>query len=185
MAVRVTEVFKRHTDLFDEETAEMIRQGDHPCELPGLEMCRTVEESKAIRDHRGSAIIIAGSGMCTGGRIKHHLKDNLVRPESTVLFVGYQAAGTLGRIILDGAESVRIHGADVPVEARIAKINGFSAHGDRNELLRWLSGLQTAPRHVFVTHGEPAAASEFADFVRMKRHWDVSVADYLNRASLS
>ena len=97
MAIRVTEVFRHHPELFDKEAMELIRLGKHPCDLPGLQMCRTTDQSKAINQIRGSVIIIAGSGMCTGGRVKHHLVNNIVRQESTILFVGYQAVGTLGR----------------------------------------------------------------------------------------
>ncbi len=184
MAVKVTDVFKRHTRLLDAETRAMIERGEHPCDFPGLHMCSTVDESKAINHLRGSAMIVAGSGMCTGGRIKHHLRNNISRPESTVLFVGYQAAGTLGRILIEGAKQVRIHGGIYPVKARIRKINGFSAHGDRDELHRWLSSQKQAPRRVFITHGEPEAATAFAAFVREKRGWPTSVAEYLSPATL-
>jgi Cft2 family RNA processing exonuclease len=117
MAVSVTEVFKRHQDLFDAATTRLLTEGRHPCEFRGLHLSRTVEESKAINNVRGSAVIIAGSGMCTGGRIKHHLVANIEREESIILFIGYQAVGTLGRIILDGAGEVRIHGKTRTVRA--------------------------------------------------------------------
>lgn len=184
MAIRVTEVFKRHPELFDEETAALLHEGRHPCDFPGLTMCRSVDESKAIKSHKGTAIIIAGSGMCTGGRIKHHLAGNISRPESIVLFVGYQAVGTLGRLILDGLETVRIHGEHYPVEAAIAKINGFSAHADRRELFDWLSSLKSPPRRVFVTHGEPESADHFATFIRGKTGWNTEVPSYRDTADL-
>jgi metallo-beta-lactamase family protein len=129
-------------------------------------------------------IIIAGSGMCTAGRIKHHLAKNIDRPESTVLFVGYQAVGTLGRLILDGKEEVRIQGRYFPVRARVKQISGFSAHADRDELMKWLSGFQKPPRHVFITHGEVKAANSFADFLREKKGWNLSVPTYQNEAIL-
>jgi metallo-beta-lactamase family protein len=116
--------------------------------------------------------------MCTGGRIKHHLVNNISRPESTILFPGYQATGTLGRQIIDGAQEVRILGQMYPVKARIFKINGFSAHADRDELFRWLSGLKRPPLHLFVTHGEPDAAQSFANFVKEKTGWQISVPKY-------
>ena len=178
MAVSVTQVFQRHTELFDQETRELLRRGLHPCDFPGLTMSRTADESKTIRNQAGTSIILAGSGMCTAGRIKHHLVDNISRPESRVLFVGYQASGTLGRIILEGAREVRILGGTYPVRAQVSKINGFSAHGDRKELLRWLSGMNKAPRQVFVNHGEPEAAKAFAGYVREKTAWNTSVAAY-------
>jgi len=178
MAINVTEVFRRHMDLFDEDTRKLIESGKHPCEFPGLTMSRAVQQSKAINNIRGTAIIIAGSGMCTGGRIKHHLINNIMRAESTILFVGYQAAGTLGRIILDGAKEVRILGGNYPVQANIKKISGFSAHADRNELLKWLSPIKTNPKKVFIVHGEPESANSFASFVKEKRGWDTVVPDY-------
>ena len=178
MAVSVTQVFQRHPELFDDETRELLRRGIHPCDFPGLTMSRTADESKTIRNAAGTCIIMAGSGMCNAGRIKHHLVDNISRPESQVLFVGYQAVGTLGRIILEGAREVRILGGTYPVRAKVSKVNGLSAHGDRNELLRWLSGMRKAPRQVFVTHGEPETAKAFAGFVREKTAWNVAVAAY-------
>jgi len=178
MAVSVTEVFKRHPELFDDDTNEMIRNGQHPCDLPGLEMSRSVDQSKAIKDVKSSAIIIAGSGMCTGGRIKHHLKNNITDPNSTILFVGYQAVGTLGRLILEGLDEIRIHGEKWPVNAAIEKINGFSAHADRNELIRWLSGIGTAPKKVFVVHGETKAAHSFAEKISTEKGWPVHVPEY-------
>jgi metallo-beta-lactamase family protein len=123
-------------------------------------------------------MIIAGSGMCTGGRIKHHLVTNISRKESTILFVGYQAIGTLGRLIVDGARQVRILGKQYPVRARIAQLHGFSSHADRNELLRWLSGLTIAPKLLFVTHGEAKTAEQFGEFLREKTGWKVSVPEY-------
>jgi len=178
MAVSITEIFERHPDLYATEMTKLVSLNRSPFDLPGLKMIRTVDESKAINYIRGSAMIVAGSGMCTGGRIKHHLVTNISRPESTILFVGYQAVGTLGRQIVDGAEKVRILGQHYPIRARIAQIQGFSAHADRNELLRWLSGLRRAPKHVFITHGEPEVAEGFSRLLREKTGWDTSVPEY-------
>ncbi|GAF82981.1 unnamed protein product, partial [marine sediment metagenome] len=130
------------------------------------------------------AIIIAGSGMCTGGRVKHHLVNNIGDPASTILFVGYQARGTLGRSIVDGAKKVRILGRTHLVKANIVRINGFSAHADREELFRWLSGLGTPPRGVFVVHGEAESAKAFGDYLREKSGWPVSVPAYKDQAVL-
>jgi len=185
MAINVTEVFKNHAELFDAEMMQLIRSGESPFDFPTLRMSRTTDESKAINHITGTAIIIAGSGMCTGGRIKHHLVHNISRPESTIIFVGYQAVGTLGRQIVDGAEEVRILGGMQKVKARVEKINGFSAHADRNELLRWLSGLKKNPRHVFVTHGEPDAAKNFAGLLKEEKGWNVSVPEYKHEAILN
>lgn len=175
MSVRVTEVFRRHPELFDAETLALLNQGAHPCDFPSLTLCRTVEESKALNRLQHPAILISGSGMCTGGRIKHHLAHNLPRPESTVLFVGYQAVGTLGRSLLDGNRVVRILGEETPVAARIRRIDGFSAHADREELLRWLSGFKRAPRQVFVNHGEPETARTFAATLQARYGWQTAV----------
>ncbi|MFH1008231.1 MAG: MBL fold metallo-hydrolase [Candidatus Latescibacterota bacterium] len=178
MAISVTEVFRHHPELFDEEMRDRIRRHMSPFDFSGLKMTRTVDESKAIHHITGTVVIIAGSGMCTGGRIKHHLAHNISRPESTILFVGYQASGTLGRQILEGAEEVRILGRNCPVRARVVEIQGFSAHADRDELFRWVSGLRNPPRHVFVIHGEPLAAGHFADFLREQTGWEISVPAY-------
>jgi len=178
MAISITEVFKRHTELFDREAAELLKNNKYPCEFPALKMVQTADESKSLNHITGTVMIIAGSGMCTGGRIKHHLVTNISRPESTILFTGYQAVGTLGRQIVDGASQVRILGQEYPVRARIAQILGLSAHADREDLLRWLSGLVVDPRHIFVTHGEVEAAEDFAETLRQNTGWQVSVPEY-------
>jgi metallo-beta-lactamase family protein len=179
MAIRVIEVFRRHPELFDEETRALIAQGGRPTDFPNLHLTRSVDESKEINNIRGTAIIIAGSGMCTGGRIKHHLLANISREESTILFVGYQAQGTLGRQILDQEkDEVRIHGQTVPIRARIEKIGGFSAHADRNELLQWITTLEENPKKVFITHGEEEVAENFADFLHEQTGWTTYVPEY-------
>jgi metallo-beta-lactamase family protein len=178
MAISVTEIFKKHPELFDAETRDLLSQGRHLCDLPGLTMARTVDQSKAINHIKGTVIIIAGAGMCTGGRIKHHLKNNLSRPESTILFVGYQAVGTLGRVIQDQPAEVRLFGEMQPLRARIEKISGFSAHADRDELVQWISSLKKAPRRVFITHGEPDAAGAFKKFLTEKTGWNCTVPEY-------
>jgi len=178
MAVSITEVFKRHSELFDKEMSWLVRHKKSPFEFPGLKMVHTVEESKAINDISGTIMVIAGSGMCNGGRIKHHLVTNISRRESTILFVGYQAIGTLGRQIVDGAKEARILGQHYPIRARIVQIHGFSSHADRNELFRWLSELKEAPRRLFIVHGEPDAAKNFSEFLREKTGWQISVSVY-------
>ncbi len=184
MANSITEVFQQHPELYDREMTELMRQKKSPFDFPGLEMVRTVGESKAINHIRGTTMIIAGSGMCTGGRIKHHLVTNISRRESTVLFLGYQAVGTLGRSIVEGARKVRILGQRYPVRAKIAQIHGISAHADRDELFRWLSGLKRAPRHLFVVHGEAESAQRFGDFLQEKTGWQISVPEYGTEAIL-
>ena len=184
MAISITEVFKRHSELFDKEMSQLMRQHKSPFDFSGLEMIQTVEESKALKDIKETIMIIAGSGMCTGGRIKHHLVTNITRRQSTILFVGYQAIGTLGRQIVDGTKKVRILGQQYRVRAKIAQIHGFSSHADRDELLRWLGGLTSAPRRVFVVHGEEASAQQFGEFLREKNGWDISVPEYGAKALL-
>ena len=178
MAVKVTEIFKRHPELFDADMAKHIAEGTSPFDLPGLFLVQTANESKAINQIRGTAIIISGSGMCTGGRIKHHLAKNISDPKNTILFVGYQAFGTLGRTILEGEPEVRIFGEMYPVKARIAKINGFSAHADRDELAYWLKGLKQPPRELFVVHGEDRTAHSFAEHISSTLNWKTHVPEY-------
>ena len=185
MAIRVSEVFEHHPELFDQEMMELIRRRESPFDLPGLQITRTADESKAINHIKGTVIIIAGSGMCTGGRVKHHLVKEIHRPESTILFVGYQASGTLGRQIVEGAKEVRILGQRYPLRAKVVQIHGFSAHADRDELFRWLSGLKRPPRQVFVTHGESHAAHSFASYLQGKEGWKVWVPRYRDEAVLN
>jgi len=184
MAVKVTEVFKRHPELFDAETMDRLDRGEHPCDFKGLHLTRSVEDSKAINKRGGTSIIIAGSGMCTGGRIKHHLANNIERPDSTILFVGYQAEGTLGRQLLEGAHRVRLFGQQREVIARLEKVNGMSAHADRNELLAWLRALKTPPTEVFVIHGEKKASAAFSEAVTRELGWKSSVATYQREVEL-
>ena len=178
MAVDVTEVFRRHRECFDEQTWEIINSGNSPLRFPGLRMVRSAAESKAINDLREPAIIMSTSGMCTAGRIKHHLRRNIKREECTILFVGYQVRGTLGRQILDGNPQVRIHGRNWQVRARVEQIDGFSGHADRAALLRWASSFGTPPRRLFLTHGEEDAALSLAEAVRQEAGWKVDVPEY-------
>ncbi|MCJ7653856.1 MAG: MBL fold metallo-hydrolase [Dehalococcoidia bacterium] len=178
MAISITGVFEHHPELFDKEMVKLMRQKKSPFDFLGLSLVRSAEASKAINRIKGTVIIIAGSGMCTGGRIKHHLVTNISRKESTILFVGYQAAGTLGREIVDGAKKARILGQHYPVRARVVQINGFSAHADRDGLLKWLLSLRKSPRRLFVTHGESSTSQHFASLVRDKTGWEVAVPEY-------
>jgi metallo-beta-lactamase family protein len=184
MATSITKVFQKHAELFDEEMTELIRHKQSPFNFPGLKLIETTKESKAINSIKRTVMVIAGSGMCTGGRIKHHLVNNITRPESTIMFVGYQAVGTLGRQIVNGEKEVRIFGQKYPVKARVVQIQGFSAHADRDELLQWLSGLKRPPKKLFVVHGEPESAQHFAAFLREKTGWDVAVPAYQDQVVL-
>lgn len=160
MAVSATEIFERHPECYDTKTAEMFRNGNDPFRLPGLHFVRDTAGSIAINAIRGGAIIMAGSGMATGGRIRHHLKHNLGRPECSVVFVGYAADGTPARLIIDGARHVRILDDDIPVRARIHTINGFSAHADQPALLAWRTATQAG--RTFLVHGEDGSMEQFA-----------------------
>ena len=178
MASRITKVFKRHRELYDEEMTEFVNNHESPFNFPGLQMAGTSDESKAINHARPPVMIIAGSGMCTGGRIKHHLVNNITDRRNTIMFVGYQAVGTLGRRIVNGEKEVRILGREYPVKARVERINGFSAHADKEELLEWLSGLKRPPRKLFVVHGESESANHFGEFIKRETGWEVAVPAY-------
>jgi metallo-beta-lactamase family protein len=184
MAISVTEVFKDHPELFDDAMEDLMQEGHSPFSFSGLKMTRSVEQSKAINNIRGTSIIIAGSGMCTGGRIKHHLVHNIYRKESTILFVGYQAEGTLGRQILSGAKEVRILGQTWRRRAKIRRITGFSAHADQPALLRWLSGLKRPPRRLFLTHGEADAIQVLSEKIEQEKGWQPYVPEYGERIAL-
>jgi metallo-beta-lactamase family protein len=161
MAISATEIFERHSECYEPEVAELFREGQDPFHLPGLHFTRETAESIALNRVNGGAVILAGSGMCTGGRVRHHLKQNLWREESSVVFVGYAASGTLARHIIDGATKVRIFGETIPVRARIHTINGFSAHADRDELLEWHNRIGGVER-TFLVHGDEEVMASFA-----------------------
>lgn len=172
MAVAATEIFKKHPECFDRETRKLISDGLDPLEMPLLRFSRTVEESIELNKRQGGAIILSASGMCDAGRIKYHLKHNLWRPESTILFVGYQAPGTKGYRILNGASSVLIHGEEVMVRADIRNIDGYSSHADQKSLLQWLNGFTKKPSKVFLVHGAPDALEEMEKLVPLQTGCD-------------
>lgn len=178
MAVEVTKIFSRYPTLLDHEAANLLKAGQMPFAFPGLRLLTSIEESKTVNQMTSPCIIMAGSGMCTGGRIKHHLAHNIERPESTVLFVGYQAKNTLGRQILEGQSQVRIIGKMYNVRARIAKIEGISGHAGKDDLLRWLGAFKTAPEHLFLTHGDEETSLSLAAFLEKEKRWPVSVPLY-------
>ncbi len=155
LAISATEVFRENMNLFNEETQELIQSGDNPLEFPGLEFTRTADESKELNERDEASIIISASGMCEVGRIKHHLKHNLWNPNSTILFVGYQAPGTLGRRLVDGEKRVTIFGEEIAVNARIEYIEGYSGHADQEWLMNFVYSFIKKPTHIFLVHGEP------------------------------
>lgn len=178
MAVDVTNIFRQFRECFDQEAWELIGSNRSPLHFPGLHMTRTASQSKEINNERNPCIIMATSGMCTGGRIKHHLRRNISRPESTILFVGYQAHGTLGRLISDGKSEVRIHGRNYDSKAQIARIYGFSGHADRTALLNWVRHFSDEPSSIYLTHGDEDAANSLADEIRNEKGWSVSVPEF-------
>jgi metallo-beta-lactamase family protein len=175
LAISATQIFVNNPQCYDEETVELLKSGDNPFEFDGLYFTRTAEESMKINEIKGGAVIISASGMCDAGRIKHHLKYNLWRPEASVVFVGYQAEGTLGRVIEDGAKKVKILGDEIGVLAEIHSIEGFSGHADRDGLLEWLSAFTKKPRKVFIVHGEKDSATDFATSVKQKLNMETIV----------
>ena len=154
LAISATEVFRENTNLFEPEVKEEILKGDNPLEFPGLQFTRTADESKALNEDERPSIIISASGMCDVGRIKHHLKHNIWKPDSTILFVGYQAPGTLGYSIVNGAKKVTIFGEEFAVNARIEYIEGYSGHADQEWLMNFIYSFRTKPKHIFLVHGE-------------------------------
>ncbi len=169
LAISATRIFLQFPEYFNEEVRQMIKKGENPFIFPYVNFTETVEESKKINDIQNGAIILAGSGMCTGGRIKHHLKHNLWRPESSVIFVGYQTKGTLGRAIIDGAKMVKIYGEEIAVKAKIYTINGFSSHADQKTLLSWLENIKGL-KNVFIIHGDKEVMQVFKEKVDKKLH---------------
>lgn len=161
MAISATEIFQRHPDCYDEETDQLFRDGKDPFYLQGLHFTRDTPDSIAINNIAGGAVIMAGSGMCTGGRIRHHLQNNISREECSIVFVGFAAAATLARKIIDGEKEVKIYGIKIPVRAKIFTINGFSAHADQAELLAWHKKIGN-PKRTFLVHGEQETMRQFA-----------------------
>ncbi len=179
MAISATEIFRRHPECYDKEAAKLFQGHHDPFDLPGLHFTRQTAESMALNNIRGGAVIMAGSGMCTGGRVRHHLKHNLWRRECSVVFVGFAAEGTLARRIVDGAKTVNIFHEEIPVRAKIYTINGFSAHADQAELLHWYA--QTGkPRHTVLVHGEKKAMTAFAKKLKGARPFMPKVGDSLD-----
>ena len=156
MAIATTELYRRHRELFDAETQRLLDRGGNPLDFPDLHFSRTAEESQALNDLDGGAVILSASGMCTGGRILHHLKHNVWRPDVHIVIVGFQAAGTPGRALVDGARTITLMGEPLAVRAQVHTLGGFSAHAGQSQLVEWAANFRDRPRFV-LTHGEPAA----------------------------
>jgi len=183
LAIAATEIFLHNTSYYDQETMEMVNSGHHPLKLPNLKYSRTQQESMEINKIQKNAIIISASGMCDAGRIKYHLKYNLWRPECTVLFVGYQANGTLGRRIMDGEKLVCIHGEQVVVKADIQNIEAYSAHADQIGLMSWLNNIKNI-KTVFMVHGEEKSQRVLADLIQKDLHLPVIIPNWLEEIEL-
>lgn len=178
LAISATEVFSDNMDLFDEETKEEMAKGDNPLEFPGLQFTKTADESKALNEDPRASIIISASGMCEVGRIKHHLKHNLWNPKSTILFVGYQAPGTLGCNIVNGAKTVKIFGEEIAVNARIEYIEGYSGHADQELLMNFIYSFIKKPKHIFLVHGEPESQDILRDKIESDTGLGVTIPEF-------
>ena len=178
LAISATEVFKENMDLFDDETQAEISKGENPLEFPGLKFTMTTEESKALNEDNTPSIIISASGMCDVGRIKHHLKHNLWNPKSTILFVGYQAPGTLGYNIVNGAKTVKIFGEEIAVNARIEYIEGYSGHADQEGLMRFVNSFNKKPKHIFLVHGEEESQDVLKEKIEKETNLPVTIASF-------
>ena len=183
MAISATDIYLRHGE--DCQPQFQAEAGSNTLKAHNVYVMRSVEESKQINNVHTPAIIISASGMATGGRVMHHLIQRLPDPRNCVLLAGFQAEGTGGRLLEEGAKYLKIHGETVPVRAEVTNLRQFSAHAGRSELLHWLSGLPAPPRHLYLVHGEPSAAAALQSAVRSQMHWPVSVAEYLQTVDLS
>lgn len=173
LAVEATEIFQKNQyECYDEEALELIKKRINPITFPRLNLAITTEESRAINEDPEPKVIISAAGMCDAGRIRHHLKHNLWRPECTILFVGYQSVGTTGRAIVDGAEQVKLFGETIDVKAEITKLVGLSGHADKNGLIEWVEGFKKRPKKVFVVHGEDAVCTSFAQCLTNEHGFD-------------
>ncbi|MDR1135626.1 MAG: MBL fold metallo-hydrolase [Clostridiales Family XIII bacterium] len=184
MATAATDVFRRNAQVFDEETRNYILKGDNPLDFKNLRFTRTSEESKGLNSDDSPKVILSASGMCEAGRIRHHLKHNLWNKNSSIVFVGYQAQGTLGRAILDGAKSVNLFGEEIQVNAEIYNLEGFSGHADRSGLLDWVSGLRQAPERIFLVHGEAKAKEALAESIKRSFGYETCVIKEMSEFDL-
>ncbi|NCC24182.1 MAG: MBL fold metallo-hydrolase [Deltaproteobacteria bacterium] len=184
LAIRATEIFRKHWSVFDRESRSVLEKGEDPLDLPNLRFTLTTEESMAINSTPGTAVIISASGMANAGRIKHHLRHNIWKKGASIVFVGFQAMGTPGRKIVDGAREIRILGEQLAVEAKVFTINGFSAHAGQSQLMAWLSHFRNPGMKIFLVHGEYDSQQVLADLIRSRHGYDVHIPDYLEECEL-
>ncbi|HUN55865.1 MAG TPA: MBL fold metallo-hydrolase [Smithella sp.] len=179
LAIKATEIFRRYRSYLDGETQSLLKNGEDPLDLPQLQFSISTEQSMKINDMKGSAIVISASGMANAGRIKHHLRHNLWRPGASIVFVGFQAQGTPGRNIVDGAKKIRMFNEDIAIKARIWTISGFSAHAGQSQLLDWVGNFHNKKMPVFLVHGEYAAQEQLASLIKQKLGFEVKIPEYL------
>lgn len=184
MAIKAIEIFMKYSDEYTPQAAELIKKYGSPTEWPGFTFAQTPEQSKKINDRHSPSIIISSSGMATGGRILHHLAQRMPDPRNLIIFIGFQAPGTRGAMIKDGATEVKIFGEMIPVRAQIAAIEQFSDHADPPELLEWLETFKGRPGVTYLVHGEPQAASQLRDLMKKQLGWNVQVAEYMEKAEV-
>lgn len=184
LAIKATEIFRKHWDYYDQQTKTLMKDGENPLELPNLRYTLTPEESRAINTNPGPAVVIAGSGMANAGRIKHHLRHNLWKPGAAIVFVGFQAEGTPGRRIVDGARTIRILGEELAVQARVFTIGGFSGHAGQQQILDWLSHFRNPDMQVYLVHGEHSGQEVLAGLIRERFGLEVHIPDYLDECLL-
>ena len=184
LAIQATEIFRKSREYMDGETKALLADGEDPLKLPGLRFTLKTQESMEINETRGPAVVISASGMANAGRIKHHLRHNLWRNGASIVFVGFQAQGTTGRKIVDGAKKVRIFNEDIAVRAKIFTINGFSAHAGQSQLLDWLGGFRTKTMRLFLIHGEYSAQQELSRLIQKRYGIEATIPDYLEEVTL-
>ena len=184
MAIHALPIYDRHHIDFTKQLEEVARKDPTPFICHHIHALKTVQESKKLNELAYPAVIVSSSGMATGGRILHHLKRKIVDHRNTVLFIGYQAAGTKGRFLVEGAKEIKIHGQRYPVRARIESLDGLSCHADYEEMLGWLQSIKTPPKQVFLVHGEEDASAAMAQRIRDRFGWNVTVPQYLESVEI-
>ncbi|MCJ2163691.1 MULTISPECIES: MBL fold metallo-hydrolase [unclassified Pseudodesulfovibrio] len=184
LAIRATEIFRKHPEFFDKQTQTLIKNGENPLDLPNLHFTESREQSQAINESSGPAVVISASGMANAGRIKHHLRHNLWKPGASVVFVGWQGVGTPGRKIVNGAKKIRLFGEEVTVNAKVFIINGFSGHAGQDELMDWLGTMQGKPTKVILVHGEAEVQQEFGALITEKYGFEVHIPEYMEELEL-
>lgn len=184
LAIKATEIFRRYHKYLDADTQNILKNGENPLDLPQLKFSSSTEQSMRINEMKGSAIVISASGMCNAGRIRHHLRHNLWRPGASIVFVGFQAQGTPGRKIVEGAKKIRIFNEDIAVKAKIWTIGGFSAHAGQRQLLDWLGHFQNKKMPVYLVHGEAGAQDTLASLIREQLGFGVAIPEYLEEINI-